>query len=322
MSEIMTKRALEQALKSVLKTKNLKKVTIQDIADECGINRNTFYYHFKDIYDLVEWICIEDGKKALSQYRQYDNWENGTIGLLNMMLENKAFVENVYRNVGRERIESFLFPQIKQVIASIVYEEAEGISVTDEEVRALQETIPELPDEKLERYTEELGIPETDALLLIKYRKVAEYFEKAIEDTQNPKTTANFIIGQIFRTIENESAKEEFAVKVSAESLNELVKMLESKKIKMNLAKSTLDKMLETGKKVSELISESDMGGLDEETTRKLCLEAVEKNPKAVADYKNGKEKAIKSMVGYVMKNSRGKADAMQAENIIRSLIQ
>lgn len=133
MSEIMTKRALEQALKSVLKTKNLKKVTIQDIADECGINRNTFYYHFKDIYDLVEWICIEDGKKALSQYRQYDNWENGTIGLLNMMLENKAFVENVYRNVGRERMESFLFPQIKQVIASIVYEEAEGISVTDEE---------------------------------------------------------------------------------------------------------------------------------------------------------------------------------------------
>ena len=133
MSEITTKRALEQALKSVLKTKNLKKVTIQDIADECGINRNTFYYHFKDIYDLVEWICIEDGKKALSQYRQYDNWENGTIGLLNMMLENKAFVENVYRNVGRERMESFLFPQIKQVIASIVYEEAEGISVTDEE---------------------------------------------------------------------------------------------------------------------------------------------------------------------------------------------
>jgi len=196
------------------------------------------------------------------------------------------------------------------------------ISVTDEEVEALQKTIPELPDEKLERYTEELGIPETDALLLIKYRKVAEYFEKAIEGTQNPKTTANFIIGQIFRTIENESAKEEFSINVSAESLNELVKMLESKKIKMNLAKSTLDKMLETGKRANELISEKDMGGLDEETTRKLCIEAVEKNPKAVADYKNGKEKAIKSMVGYVMKNSRGKADAMQAENIIKSLIQ
>lgn len=90
----------------------------------------------------------------------------------------------------------------------------------------------------------------------------------------------------------------------------------------MNLAKSTLDKMLKTGKMVNEIISENDMGGLDEEATRKLCQEAVEANPNAVADYKNGKEKAIKAVVGYVMKNSRGKADAMAAENIIKEIIK
>ena len=90
----------------------------------------------------------------------------------------------------------------------------------------------------------------------------------------------------------------------------------------MNLAKSTLDKMLETGKKASELISEKDMGGLDEEATKKLCQEAVDANPNAVADYKNGKEKAVKAIVGYVMKNSRGKADAMKAEEIIKQIIQ
>lgn len=196
------------------------------------------------------------------------------------------------------------------------------INVTDEEVEELEKTIPELPDEKLERYVDDLGIPEADALLLVKYRKVAEYFEKAIEGTATPRTAANFIIGQIFRTIENESAKEEFNIPVSAENLNELIKLLDSKKIKMNLAKSTLDKMLETGKKVSELISESDMGGLDEDATKKLCEEAVASNPNAVADYKNGKEKAIKAIVGYVMKNSRGKADAMVAENIIKELIK
>ena len=94
-----------------------------------------------------------------------------------------------------------------------------------------------------------------------------------------------------------------------------------SKKIKMNLAKSTLDKMLKTGKKVSELISDNDMGGLDEFATKKLCEEAVAANSNAVADYKKGKEKAIKAIVGYVMKNSRGKADAMAAENIIKELI-
>lgn len=196
------------------------------------------------------------------------------------------------------------------------------IIVTDEEVEELEKTIPELPDKKLERYVNDLGIPQADALLLVKYKKVAEYFEKAINGIATPKTASNFIIGQIFRTVENESAKEEFNVAVSAENLNELIKLLDNKKIKMNLAKSTLDKMLETGKRVSELISESDMGGLDEDVTRKLCEEAVENNPNAVADYKNGKEKAVKAIVGYVMKNSRGKADAMVAENIIRELIK
>lgn len=196
------------------------------------------------------------------------------------------------------------------------------INVTDQEVEELEKTIPELPDEKLERYVEKLGIPEADAQLLVKYRRVAEYFERASEGTANPRTAANFIIGQIFRTIENESAKEEFDIPVSAESLRELIKLLDSKKIRMNLAKSTLDKMLETGKKASELISEKDMGGLDEEATKKLCQEAVDANPNAVADYKNGKEKAVKAIVGYVMKNSRGKADAMKAEEIIKQIIQ
>ena len=196
------------------------------------------------------------------------------------------------------------------------------INVTDQEVEELEKTIPELPDEKLERYVEKLGIPEPDAQLLVKYRRVAEYFERASEGTANPRTAANFIIGQIFRTIENESAKEEFDIPVSAESLRELIKLLDSKKIRMNLAKSTLDKMLETGKKASELISEKDMGGLDEEATKKLCQEAVDANPNAVADYKNGKEKAVKAIVGYVMKNSRGKADAMKAEEIINQIIQ
>ena len=89
----------------------------------------------------------------------------------------------------------------------------------------------------------------------------------------------------------------------------------------MNLAKSTLDKMLETGKKPGELLSESDMAGLDENALLDLCRKAVEANPNAVADFKNGKEKAIKAIVGFVMKNSRGKADAVAAETKIKELI-
>ena len=68
MSQV-TKRALEASLKNLLLQKPLSKITISDITEDCGINRMTFYYHFKDIYDLVEWSCQEDASKALRQPR-------------------------------------------------------------------------------------------------------------------------------------------------------------------------------------------------------------------------------------------------------------
>lgn len=116
------------------------------------------------------------------------------------------------------------------------------IEVSDEEIHALKERLPELPFEKQARYIDQLQIPKADAQLLTKYRKVAEYFEQAIHGTKNPRTAANFIIGQIFRTLENDSAKENFDVAVSAENLNGLIRLLDEGKIRMNLAKPPLTK--------------------------------------------------------------------------------
>lgn len=70
MSQI-TKRALEQSLKRLLLQKPLNKITISDITDDCGISRMTFYYHFKDIYDLVEWACLQDASGALQEKRTH-----------------------------------------------------------------------------------------------------------------------------------------------------------------------------------------------------------------------------------------------------------
>ncbi len=195
------------------------------------------------------------------------------------------------------------------------------ICVPREKVERIRAELPELPDQKLERYINELEIPENDAKLLVKYRRVAEFFEKASAGTKAPRTAANFIIGQIFSILENDGAKEEFDIKVSAENLNALIKLIDDGKIKMNLAKKTLAKMLETGKAPSELIDESDMGGLDEGALDELCRQAVSSNPNAVADYKSGKTKAIKALVGFVMKNSRGKADASAAEQRLIDII-
>ena len=195
------------------------------------------------------------------------------------------------------------------------------INVPRDEVEALRAEMPELPGEKFERYVDDYDIPEKDAALLTKYRNISVYFDKAIEGVKSPKTVSNFIIGQIFRRVETESDKEIFAVATSPEQLNELVKLLDSGKIRNNLAKSTLEKMLDSGKGALEFISESDMGGVDDNALLALCKAAVDGNPKAVEDFKNGKEKAIKALVGNVMKNSRGKADAMAAEAKIKELI-
>ncbi|MGN0454765.1 MAG: Asp-tRNA(Asn)/Glu-tRNA(Gln) amidotransferase subunit GatB [Ruminococcus sp.] len=196
------------------------------------------------------------------------------------------------------------------------------INVSKEEVEEIKKSLPELPAEKCRRYVEELGLPEKDAQLLTKYRNISEYFDKAIEGIKAPKTAANFIIGQIFSRLETEADKERFDIKTTPQQLNKLIKLLDEGKIRNNLAKATLEKMLDEGKDVTEYISESDMAGLDENALNDLCKQAVESNPKAVEDYKNGKEKAIKAMVGFVMKNSRGKADPALAEEKIKGLIK
>lgn len=132
MSQI-TKRALEESLKHLLLQKPLNKITINDIAEDCGINRMTFYYHFKDIYDLIEWSCLEDAQKALAGKKTYDTWQEGFLHIFEAVKENKPFVMNVYRSVSREQIENYLFSLTYDLLLGVVNEQAEGMSVRDED---------------------------------------------------------------------------------------------------------------------------------------------------------------------------------------------
>mgnify|MGYP004704177403 CR=1 FL=1 len=103
-----TKLALEASLKKLLLEKPLDKITIADLTNECGISRMAFYYHFKDIYELVEWVCVEDGKKALQDKKTYDTWQEGLNQVFEAVLENKPFIMNVCRVVSRQKLESYL----------------------------------------------------------------------------------------------------------------------------------------------------------------------------------------------------------------------
>ena len=132
MSEL-TKRALEQSLKNLLLQKPLNKITISDIADDCGINRMTFYYHFKDIYDLVEWSCQEDAAKALAGKKTYETWQQGFLQLFKAVQDNKPFIMNVYHSVSREQVENYLYQLTYDLLEGVVEEQAAGMSVRPED---------------------------------------------------------------------------------------------------------------------------------------------------------------------------------------------
>lgn len=127
----ITKRALEQSLKNLLLKKPLTKITINDIAEDCGINRMTFYYHFKDIYDLVEWACVEDARKALEETPTYDTWQQGLLQIFEAVRENKPFVMNVYRCVHQEQVEKYIKPLVDHLVMNIIEEEIGTMTVQE-----------------------------------------------------------------------------------------------------------------------------------------------------------------------------------------------
>ena len=121
MSQV-TKRALEASLKKLLLERPLDKITVTDIAEDCGINRMTFYYHFRDIYDLVEWACQEDARRILDGKRTYTTWQEGFRRILDGLIDNRPFILNVYRSVRREQVETFLFQVTHGLLMGVVEE--------------------------------------------------------------------------------------------------------------------------------------------------------------------------------------------------------
>ena len=130
-----TKQIIEDSLKKLMLQKPLDKITIRDLTEDCGISRMTFYYHFKDIYDLVEWSCIADATRALEGKKTYDTWNEGLLQIFEAVYENKPFILNAYRCISRDQIESFLFHLTSDLIMAVVEEKAAGTEVSEKNRR-------------------------------------------------------------------------------------------------------------------------------------------------------------------------------------------
>jgi probable dihydroxyacetone kinase regulator len=129
----MTKKSLAVSLKKMLAQKPLEKIKVIDITEDCEVNRQTFYYHFKDIYDLLEWVYTNEATRALDGKKTYDTWQQGFTQILDYMLENKSFVLNTFNSVSREYLERYLYNEIQLLLMGVVQEKVKGMSVREKD---------------------------------------------------------------------------------------------------------------------------------------------------------------------------------------------
>ncbi|MGN1050998.1 MAG: Asp-tRNA(Asn)/Glu-tRNA(Gln) amidotransferase subunit GatB, partial [Acutalibacteraceae bacterium] len=141
-------------------------------------------YEFERQVDL-----IESGEKVVQETLRYDDSTNTTSSMR-----------------GKEDAHDYRYFRDPDLVT---------ILVKSDEVEEIKNSLPELPAQKFDRYVNSLGLPESDASLLTKYRKTAEFFDEASDGLKNPKGVANFIIGQIFRTFHTEEDKEAFNIKIT-----------------------------------------------------------------------------------------------------------
>lgn len=127
------KQVFTDTLMEMLQEKSLNEITVTDIANRCGVSRQSFYYYFNDIYDIVEWIFMQETEKALEAYSDIDSWQIGYIRLMKWSQRNKTLVMNTYRSVQREYIEFFMYRVLYQYIIKVVTAEAKDLQVTQEQ---------------------------------------------------------------------------------------------------------------------------------------------------------------------------------------------
>ena len=126
-----TKQALANALKQLLQKKQITKITINDKAEACGISRMTFYYHFKDIYDLADWTLQETLHTAIADNRTHDNWQQGFLNLLDVLKAHQPLILNVYRAIDREQVERYMRREVEALLLPVVEEQAAGLQISE-----------------------------------------------------------------------------------------------------------------------------------------------------------------------------------------------
>ena len=261
-------------------------------------NVNSFRFVEKAIhYEINRQINeIESGNTIAQETRLYDSQKNTT-----RPMRSKEFA-NDYRY--------FPEPDLLPVI------------LDEEFINSVKETMPELPNEKKIRLMEIYKLSEYDSSLLAADKDLANFFEEVTKESNSPKLSANWIMGEFLAELnkENLSIVES---KVSAKQLGVLIRRIEDSTISGKIAKEVFEKMWASSKDTDDIISEQGLQQVtDLSEIEKMVEEVINKNPDQLEKYLSGKDRLFGFFVGQVMKASQGKANPKQVNDILKSKLE
>lgn len=132
-----TADAIKEAFMRLLNKKPFDKITVKEIVEECGINRNTFYYHYEDIYDLLQSVLDDEVEKAMKTVNGFTNWENGFLKAAQFALENKQAIYHVYRSVERDVLEKYLYSVAEIVMRSAITQQTADLAPNETDLELM-----------------------------------------------------------------------------------------------------------------------------------------------------------------------------------------
>lgn len=192
------------------------------------------------------------------------------------------------------------------------------ISITDSDIERIKSEMPMLPEARRKMYVEEFGLPAYDAEILTTSKYISDYFETCVKEYNAPKKISNWIMVDLLKLVKEQ---EEFKFPVSTVNLCQIIKMVDDKLINKQTGLELLGRVIDTGKEPMALAKELNMiVTISEDQILDILNTLKQQNPKVVSDYTLEPNKVVGFIVGYVMKNTNGKANPELVKSLIKKV--
>ena len=196
------------------------------------------------------------------------------------------------------------------------------VEVSDEWLNCIRESLPELPERKLSRYMDDLGLGYYDAEMIIRYKPMADFFEETNDLINDPKEISKWIMGELFRLL-NDNGMEPSENPIAAKDMAALIQLVKNGKINRDTGKKVFEAMFSKGAEPERYVKDHDLEMVsDTGAVEAVVDEVICANPQSVEDFKNGKTKAISFLMGQCMKRLKGKANPKELTELLQNKLK